>query len=85
MRMQSNLAQSHNANPAQAPRYAQMSALPSLPDFIGWTHPIHRDVVKKKIRYAVVGLGHIAQTAVLPAFKHAENSELPALSAAVQP
>jgi predicted dehydrogenase len=35
--------------------------------------------MKKKIRYAVVGLGHIAQTAVLPAFKHAENSELAAL------
>ncbi len=33
----------------------------------------------KKIRYAVVGLGHIAQTAVLPAFKHAKNSELVAL------
>lgn len=31
----------------------------------------------KKIRYAVVGLGHIAQTAMLPAFKHAQtNSEL---------
>ncbi len=35
--------------------------------------------MKKKVRYAVVGLGHIAQTAVLPAFKHAENSELAAL------
>ncbi len=35
--------------------------------------------MKKKIRYAVVGLGHIAQTAVLPAFRHAENSELAAL------
>jgi predicted dehydrogenase len=33
----------------------------------------------KRIRYAVVGLGHIAQTAVLPAFKHAENSELAAI------
>jgi len=33
-----------------------------------------------RIRYAVVGLGHIAQTAVLPAFAHArENSELTAL------
>jgi predicted dehydrogenase len=33
-----------------------------------------------KIRYAVVGLGHISQVAVLPAFKHAkENSELCAL------
>ena len=35
--------------------------------------------MKPKIRYAVVGLGHIAQTAVLPAFAHAENSELGAL------
>jgi predicted dehydrogenase len=35
--------------------------------------------MKKKIRYAVIGLGHIAQTAVLPAFKHAGNSELAAL------
>src|SRR5207302_1621679 len=34
---------------------------------------------KKKIRYAVVGLGHIAQVAVLPAFAHAKNSELAAL------
>lgn len=35
---------------------------------------------RKKIRYAVVGLGHIAQVAVLPAFEHArENSELVAL------
>ena len=35
--------------------------------------------MNNKIRYAIVGLGHIAQTAVLPAFKHAENSELAAL------
>src|SRR3954468_6587205 len=34
---------------------------------------------QKKIRYAVVGLGHIAQVAVLPAFAHAQNSELAAL------
>ena len=33
----------------------------------------------KVIRYAVVGLGHIAQAAVLPAFRHARNSELVAL------
>jgi glucose-fructose oxidoreductase len=33
-----------------------------------------------KIRYAVVGLGHIAQNAILPAFAHAQkNSELVAL------
>ncbi|HVZ38148.1 MAG TPA: Gfo/Idh/MocA family oxidoreductase [Candidatus Kapabacteria bacterium] len=31
------------------------------------------------IRYAVVGLGYIAQAAVLPAFEHAENSRLAAL------
>ncbi len=29
-----------------------------------------------KIRFAVVGLGHIAQVAVLPAFQHADNCEL---------
>ena len=35
---------------------------------------------RKKIRYAVVGLGHIAQVAILPAFAHARrNSELKAL------
>jgi predicted dehydrogenase len=35
---------------------------------------------KRKIRYAVVGLGYISQAAVLPAFAHArENSELVAL------
>jgi len=35
---------------------------------------------KGKVRYAVVGLGHIAQAAVLPAFKHAgKNSVLTAL------
>ncbi len=33
----------------------------------------------KKIRYAVVGIGSIAQEAVLPAFQHAANSELVAL------
>src|SRR5258708_7382863 len=33
----------------------------------------------KKIRYAVVGLGYFAQKAILPAFKHAKNSELAAL------
>lgn len=32
-----------------------------------------------KIRYAVVGLGYIAQVAVLPAFAKAKNSELVAL------
>jgi predicted dehydrogenase len=34
---------------------------------------------RKRVRYAVVGLGHIAQVAVLPAFAHAKNSELAAL------
>lgn len=34
---------------------------------------------KEKIRYAVVGLGWFAQDAALPAFDHAENSEIVAL------
>ena len=34
---------------------------------------------KRKIRYAVVGLGYYAQKAALPAFEHARNSELVAL------
>ncbi|GAA6618596.1 Gfo/Idh/MocA family oxidoreductase [Scytonema sp. NUACC26] len=34
---------------------------------------------QRKIRYAVVGLGWFAQSAALPAFAHAENSELVAL------
>jgi glucose-fructose oxidoreductase len=33
----------------------------------------------RKIRFAVVGLGHISQVAILPAFQHAENSELVAI------
>jgi glucose-fructose oxidoreductase len=33
----------------------------------------------RKIRYAVVGIGSIAQEAVMPAFKNAQNSELAAL------
>ena len=32
-----------------------------------------------KVRYAVVGLGHIAQVAILPAFKMTRNSEIVAL------
>jgi predicted dehydrogenase len=36
-------------------------------------------VDSKTVRYAVVGLGWIAQEVVLPAFKHAKNSELTAL------
>jgi len=36
-------------------------------------------MAKTKVRYAVVGLGHIAQVAVLPGFANAKNSELAAL------
>jgi hypothetical protein len=38
-----------------------------------------RGMSKRKVRYAVVGLGHIAQMAILPAFRKAANSELFAL------
>lgn len=34
---------------------------------------------RRKVRYAVVGLGHIAQAAVLPGFRKAKNSEIAAL------
>ena len=41
---------------------------------------VARSKEKRKVRYAVVGLGYISQIAVLPAFAHArENSELAAL------
>ena len=30
----------------------------------------------RKVRYAVVGLGHIAQNAVLPAFAHAKRNSI---------
>src|SRR5262252_5252737 len=40
----------------------------------------HRNFSRgRKVRYAVVGLGHIAQVAVLPAFRNAPNSELAAI------
>jgi predicted dehydrogenase len=38
-----------------------------------------RSATVRKVRYAVVGLGHIAQVAILPAFARATNSELVAL------
>jgi predicted dehydrogenase len=42
--------------------------------------PARKNSQGRKVRYAVVGLGYIAQVAVLPAFQHAQaNSELVAL------
>lgn len=38
-----------------------------------------RGISRRRVRYAVVGLGHIAQIAILPAFRSAANSELFAL------
>src|SRR5262245_15895161 len=35
--------------------------------------------MNRKVRYAVVGLGYIAQSEILPSFAHASNSELTAL------
>jgi len=41
---------------------------------------VRKSASQRKVRYAVVGLGHIVQAAVLPAFEHAKrNSELAAL------
>src|SRR5215469_3416210 len=45
----------------------------------GDDHMARNRNVAHSIRYAVVGLGHLAQVAVLPAFKHARNSSLAAL------
>jgi predicted dehydrogenase len=44
-----------------------------------WRVEMRHSSSQSRIRYAVVGLGHIAQVAVLPAFKHASNCELLAL------
>src|SRR5919112_80342 len=41
--------------------------------------PARKAADKRKVRYGVVGLGHIAQVAILPAFAHAENSQITAL------
>ena len=41
--------------------------------------PRNNAAKQQQVRYAVVGLGHIAQVAVLPAFAHAQNSVLTAL------
>jgi glucose-fructose oxidoreductase len=38
-----------------------------------------RDAQPRQIRYAVVGLGHLAQAAILPAFANTTNSKLAAL------
>jgi predicted dehydrogenase len=44
------------------------------------TSPASRAAREGPLRYAVVGLGHIAQVAVLPAFAHARrNSRLAAI------
>lgn len=45
---------------------------------VSWHPPCNFGDMKneKKIRYAVVGLGNIAQKAVLPAFKNAENNSV---------
>lgn len=50
------------------------------PRYISRSHSRSNRSSRSRIRYAVVGLGHIAQNAILPAFAHAEgNSELTAL------
>src|SRR2546427_13076413 len=38
-----------------------------------------REKGNRQVGYAVIGLGHIAQAAVLPAFAHAHNAKLVAL------
>ena len=38
-----------------------------------------REKGNRQVGYAVIGLGHIAQAAVLPAFAHAHNAKLVAV------
>jgi glucose-fructose oxidoreductase len=40
---------------------------------------VNQKAQPRKIRYAVVGLGHLAQVAILPAFANTKNSKLAAL------
>src|SRR4051812_867601 len=56
-----------------------MKCIQSARVFSGGYRTMRGGPSKNKIRYAVVGLGHIAQAAVLPAFKNLRNSELFAL------
>jgi predicted dehydrogenase len=44
-----------------------------------WEEAMSTQSSRSKVRYAVVGLGHIAQVAVLPGFKRARNSKIVAL------
>ena len=54
--------------------------MPSAPRTRTRPRPRSRRDSRRRIRYAVVGLGYISQAAVLPAFRHArKNSELAAL------
>src|SRR6266850_2503007 len=61
------------------PSWSRAGIRPPAKRAAGQASP-RRSGSRKHIRYAVVGLGHIAQTAVLPAFQHAsKNSKLVAL------
>jgi glucose-fructose oxidoreductase len=64
------------ASPASAsPSPTEANQTPAA----GQPAPAPAEPASQKIRYAVVGLGHIAQVAVLPGFATAKNSELAAL------
>ncbi len=51
--------------------YENLRELLALSPVCGVTKRRGEGMRSSKVRYAVVGLGHIAQVAVLPAFEHA--------------
>src|SRR5205085_2502984 len=71
----------HTCSRIRAAGRSSVAPAPSDGDVCGgWRRPMARRASgSRKIGYAVAGLGHIAQTAVLPAFAHAKNSRLVAL------
>lgn len=80
--MSTSGANLNRENPGNALKAASKRSLLDFqkPDALAEKYRVRNKMKNKQIRYAVVGLGHIAQAAVLPAFRHArKNSKLTAL------
>ena len=79
-----NASHRHSTNgTGRNARQTARGGVPSRKQATAGTTPgakaISRTRSSQRVRYAVVGLGYIAQAAVLPAFAHARNSKLSAL------
>lgn len=71
-------AMRHRALGASA-RHVELESRPAMTRRPRLNTATARSRPPRCLRYAVIGLGHIAQVAVLPAFAHARNAELVAL------